>query len=115
MIERLSGAGLGSFLCVLKRMGAECRAPLSFPAAGYTIAVDIPFRGERLLAILREFDEMVAREGGRVYLAKDSRLDPAFLDAMYPARRSWARVVHEIDPDHRLDSSLARRLSLRST
>ena len=112
-VERLSRAGLGSFLCVVKRMGPGNAAPMSFPAEGYTVAVDIPFRGEPLLSLLRGLDEMVAREGGRVYLAKDSRLEPAFLDAMYPSRREWARLLDRIDPRRRFDSTLARRLGLR--
>jgi decaprenylphospho-beta-D-ribofuranose 2-oxidase len=115
MVERLAAAGFGSFLCVLKRMGARNASPLSFPAEGYTIAVDIPFRGEPLLALLREFDELVARDGGRVYLAKDSRLEPQFVDAMYPARRAWANTLDAIDPRRLVDSSLARRLRLRAT
>jgi decaprenylphospho-beta-D-ribofuranose 2-oxidase len=114
MIERLARAGFGSFLCVLKRMRRSNPAPLSFPADGYTIAVDIPFRGEPLLALLREFDEWVAREGGRVYLAKDSRLVPGYLEAMYPRRAEWASVVRRVDPLGKFDSSLSRRLGLRA-
>lgn len=112
-VERLSRAGMGSFLCVVKRMGPGNAAPMSFPAEGVTIAVDVPFRGEPLLSMLRELDELVAREGGRVYLAKDSRLEPAFLDAMYPRRREWARLLERLDPQRRFDSTLARRLRLR--
>ncbi len=112
-VERLSRAGMGSFLCVVKRMGPGNAAPMSFPAEGVTIAVDVPFRGEPLLSMLRRLDELVAREGGRVYLAKDSRLEPAFLDAMYPRRREWARLLDRIDPRRRFDSTLARRLGLR--
>lgn len=112
-VERLSRAGMGSFLCVVKRMGPGDGAPMSFPAEGVTIAVDVPFRGEPLLAMLRDLDELVAREGGRVYLAKDSRLEPAFVDAMYPRRREWARLLDRIDPRRRFDSTLARRLGLR--
>ncbi len=112
-VERLSAAGMGSFLCVVKRMGPGADAPMSFPAEGVTVAVDLPFRGERLLSLLRGLDELVAREGGRVYLAKDARLDPAFLDAMYPRRREWARLLDRLDPGRRLDSTLARRLGLR--
>ena len=112
-VERLSRAGMGSFLCVVKRMGPGDGAPMSFPAEGVTIAVDVPFRGEPLLAMLRDLDELVACEGGRVYLAKDSRLEPAFVDAMYPRRREWARLLDRIDPRRRFDSTLARRLGLR--
>lgn len=112
-VERLSRAGMGSFLCVVKRMGPGDGAPMSFPAQGVTMAADVPFRGEPLLAMLRGLDELVAREGGRVYLAKDSRLERAFLDAMYPRRREWARLLDRLDPRRRFDSTMARRLGLR--
>ncbi len=112
-VERLSRSGMGSFLCVAKRMGPGDGAPMSFPAEGITVAVDVPFRGDPLLSMLRELDEVVASRGGRVYLAKDSRLERAFVDAMYPRRREWARLLDRIDPGRRFDSTLARRLGLR--
>lgn len=112
-LERLSRAGMGSFLCVVKRLGPGDGAPMSFPAEGVTMAVDVPFRGEPLLSMLRGLDELVAREGGRVYLAKDSRLERTFLDAMYPRRREWARLLDRLDPRRRFDSTMARRLGLR--
>lgn len=113
LLESLSASGYGSFLAVVKRLGPRNPAPMSFPDAGYTVAVDIPVRDERLLQVLRTFDERIAASGGRVYLVKDSRLDPRFVDAMYPRRLEWAAHLDRLDPARALSSALSKRLGLR--
>ncbi len=113
ILERVAANGHGSFLCVIKRLGAGNPGPLSFPTEGYTLAVDIPARGESLLRLMRDFDGLVAERGGRVYFAKDSRLAPEVVDTMYPRRRAWAEQLERLDPGHVLTSSLSRRLGLR--
>jgi decaprenylphospho-beta-D-ribofuranose 2-oxidase len=114
IVERLAAHGFGSFLCVLKRLGAGNAGPMSFPADGYTLAVDVPARGPALLELMRGFDELVAASGGRVYLAKDARLAPDMVDAMYPRRRAWAALLDRVDPGRLFESSLSRRLALRA-
>jgi len=68
--------------------------------------------GDDVLGLLDELDEIVLRFGGRVYLAKDARLAPERLRAMYPRLPNWLRVKGAVDPRGRFSSSLSARLGL---
>jgi decaprenylphospho-beta-D-ribofuranose 2-oxidase len=94
LLDATSRAGAGSFLAVLKRFG-EQDSPISFPMAGYTLALDFPVT-RKTLALLAELDRIAIEHGGRFYLAKDSRMTAAALadaDARIPGFVAMRRTT----------------------
>ena len=111
-IKLLSESGVPSFLAVLKRFGEGTPGPLTFPMPGWTLALDLPVGPAALPRVLDLLDNLVLEAGGRVYLAKDARLDPATFRAMYPRYDELLQIKRSVDPDTVITSDLARRLEL---
>jgi decaprenylphospho-beta-D-ribofuranose 2-oxidase len=111
-LERISALRAPSFVTVLKRFGASDQGMLSFPMPGWTLALDFPARTPWLSRLLAELDELVLEAGGRLYLAKDSRIPAELMPPMYPRLADFRRLRAEVDPAGVFSSDLSRRLDL---
>lgn len=79
LLQAISASGQGSFLAVLKRLGAEGTG-ISFPQPGHTLALDFPATA-RAQALFDRLEAITLDHGGRFYLAKDARLSARILRA----------------------------------
>jgi decaprenylphospho-beta-D-ribofuranose 2-oxidase len=115
VVRSLEGSSMlraPSFVTVLKRFGAGDPGMLSFPMPGWTLALDFPARTPWLSQLCAELDDMVLEAGGRLYLAKDSRIPPGLMPRMYPRLEDFRRLRAEVDPSGVFSSDLSRRLEL---
>ena len=111
-VAAITSSGVPSLLAVLKRFGPGSPGPLSFAREGWTLALDFPLGPPRLPALLDDLDQLVAGAGGCVYLAKDARLRPELVPAMYPRLSEIEAVCRRVDPEGVLASDLSRRLGI---
>ncbi len=112
LLRRIAARGIPSLLTVLKSFGPQSEGLLSFPTAGYTLALDIPLRDGSLIPFLRELNKTVVQAQGRVYLAKDAILESEDFAAMYPHLDQFKAVKRKYDPQHRFRSRLSDRLGI---
>ncbi len=108
-LELLTARGGASFLCVIKDCGDEGRGVLSFPMRGISIALDVAVRPETP-ALVAALNELVVREGGRIYLAKDSFTTREHFAAMEPRLERFRRIRDAWDPHHRVRSAQSVRI-----
>ena len=112
VLQEMRRIGVASFLGVIKRFG-PCREEfLSFPSEGWTLAVDIPAGHKGLEASLDFLDEKLCEVGGKIYLAKDSRVSEHHFQRMYPKLSEWKVLKKKIDPENYWQSDQGRRLKL---
>jgi FAD/FMN-containing dehydrogenase len=113
ILTRITESGLGSFLAVLKLFGPQ-ESFMSFPMEGYTLALDFPI-SHKALDLFKELDAMVADYGGRLYLAKDSRMDAAMFEKTYPNADEFRQAVALLNQGETKFASLqSKRIGITS-
>ena len=111
IIRWIQTSGQYSALNVFKLFGPGNRAPMSFPMAGWNVAMDFPIKAG-VNAFLNELDDRAMEFGGRVYTAKDSRVSAEKFHKMYPRIDEWIATRRNADPHGVFASDMARRLEL---
>jgi len=112
ILEAIVASGRASPLAVLKLFGAGNDCMLSFPMAGYTLAVD--FKVEReIFTFLDALDNMVRDAEGRLYLSKDARMNNSMFRAGYPRWQEFEDVRLRHHALGRFSSAQSQRLGLR--
>lgn len=111
ILERIAASKRGSFLAVLKAFGKANDNYLSFPMAGYTLALDFKI-DKGLFPLLEELDSIVTDHGGRLYLSKDARMSEHVFKQGYPRRDEFCRIRASYGADRLFHSLQSRRLGL---
>lgn len=116
ILRQLKKDRLLPFLAVIKKFGNNGAGLLSFCKPGITVALDIPIGGKNIEVIkerLRHCDEIVLRNNGRLYLAKDALMDREFFELTYKQTiEQWRKVKRDLDPNSHFTSLQAKRLGL---
>ncbi len=96
VLVEVAKSGLSSFLTVLKTFGdIESPGMLSFPQPGVTMAIDFRMEGNKTLSTCRILDVIIRAAGGRLYPAKDARMNGEDFRNFYP---NWKEFSEFIDP-----------------
>jgi len=110
LLKTIAGSGQGSFLAVLKKMGAD-GGRFSFPMPGYTLALDFPV-SDKVLRLMDELDRITLDHQGRFYLAKDARLAADTLHAADPRAGDFASMRRRTGAAAAFASLQSERLGL---
>lgn len=110
-MAELTRRGGASFLCVIKDCGDEGEGILSFPKRGISVATDLAV-GPDTPKLVRELNEVVIAEGGRVYLTKDAFTTAEQFARMEPRLPRFREIQRRWDPEGRLASAQSVRLGL---
>ncbi len=111
MLARISASQKGSFLAVLKTLGAANQNYLSFPIEGYTLALDFKLDAD-LFRQLDDWDALLLELGGRVYLTKDVRMSEQTFKQSYPQWQQFAEVRARYGAEGVFESLQSKRLGL---
>lgn len=111
ILTLISESGKGSFLAVLKLYGKANDNYLSFPLEGYSLAVD--FKIEKgVFDFLDKLDELVIKYKGRIYLAKDVRVNKENFEKGYPKVGEFREFRKKNQLDDKFQSLQSKRIGI---
>jgi len=110
IVSQISKSKQASFLSVLKLLG-KSEHSMAFPMSGFTLSLDLPV-SKKLFPLLDSLDELVAANGGRLYLAKDARMSGKMLARGYPALQQFKKSRDSSGASAKFESLLSKRLHL---
>lgn len=111
ILKEISKSGKGSFLAVLKLYGEANKNYLSFPLKGYSLALDFKI-DKGLFELLDRLDRIVLDHGGRIYLAKDTRVSREVFEQGYPLVGKFRETRKKYKVDEVLNSLQSERVGI---
>ena len=108
ILSTVQNKGMNPFLGILKLLGGKS-SYLSFPLNGFSLAMDFPITS-RLFLQLDELDRLVAGYGGRIYLAKDARMNAKVFECGYEELGKFREVKQRYDTTATFTSCQSKRL-----
>ncbi len=111
ILARIAASGAGSALAVLKLFREQNANHLSFPMAGYSLALDFRLT-KRVIELFVELDAMVVDMGGRIYLTKDALMSESTFKQTYQRWQEFEEVRARYGAIGKFASSQSRRLGL---
>lgn len=111
ILTAVANSSHASFLSVLKEFGVANNNLLSFPIKGYTLTLDFKIN-DNLFEFLNNLDTIVNYYGGRVYLAKDVRLQEKTFKTFYPKWQQLQKTRKKYRADIYYNSLQSKRLGL---
>jgi hypothetical protein len=111
LLTEIAKNGEGSFLAVLKQFGKANDNLLSFPAEGYTLALDFKLT-KSTINLLHKLDDIVSEMGGKVYLSKDAVMREAIFKKVYPKWQEFELIRQRYGAIGKFSSEQSKRLGL---
>jgi FAD/FMN-containing dehydrogenase len=110
VFDTIHARGGTPYVVVIKDFGAEGRGCLSFPCPGITFSIDMPVDAVKTQAVVDAVNDIVAAEGGRIYLTKDAFTRAEHYRVMDPRVERFNAIRRRWDPQGHIRSALSVRL-----
>lgn len=111
ILNVIASSKKGSFLAVLKLYGEANDNYLSFPMKGYSLALD--FKIEKgLFELIEKLNDIVKKNNGRIYLAKDACVDKDTFSKGYEHADSFRAFRRQNNISSKFKSLQSRRVDI---